>query len=232
MLSENRESETALTVDIVTGTRRFEALLKGEFSSGAEHDRPLLNRTEWLVAPTIGAIVPNWLLLIPRDPVLNFRAWAELHGRRPGQLVQEVRLHLGLRAEEIIWFEHGPYGTGTSIGCGLDHAHIHVLLRPCFSFESFTDKARSLSEFDWTTGEYDDPYRTLAAESSYLIAGSSDVVIIAQGVEATGSQFFRRVVGALVHVGDAWDYRRYPHARHVRETVRTFRSLESFARRG
>jgi len=184
------------------------------------------------VAPTIGAIVPNWLLVIPRDPVLNFRDWAELHGQRPIQLLQDLSLHLGLRADEIIWFEHGPYGTGTSIGCGLDHAHIHVLIRPCFSFASFTDKARSLSELDWTAGEYDDPYRMLAGESTYLMAGSGDSAIIAQGVEATGSQFFRRVVGALVDAGDAWDYRQHQHARHVRETVRTFRSLESVARRG
>jgi ATP adenylyltransferase len=232
MLTENRELETALTVEIVTGTRRFEALLEGGLSSVAEHDRPLLTCADWLVAPTLGAIVPNWLLLIPRDPALNFRVWSDLHVRRPAQLLREVRSHLGLRAEEIIWFEHGPCSTGTSIGCGLDHAHIHILIRPGFSFSSFKEKARSLSNLDWTSGERDDPYRTLADERSYLVAGSGDATITAQGVEATGSQFFRRVVSALVQVDDAWDYRQYPHPHHISRTVQTFRSLERLARRG
>lgn len=232
MLSENGDLERALTVEILTGARRFEALLKGGLSPVAKHDRPLLARSEWLVAPTLGSIVPNWLLLIPRDPTLNFREWADLHGRRPSQLLRDLRLHLGLGADEIVWFEHGPCSTGTSIGCGLDHAHIHVLIRPSFSFRSFKEKARSLSDIDWTAGEHDDAYCTLAEGSSYLIAGSGDATIIAQGVEATGSQFFRRVVAALVDVGDAWDYRHYPHANNVYETVRTFRSLESAARRG
>jgi ATP adenylyltransferase len=231
VLTGTPELEAALTFEIVTGTRRFDALLKGH-SSGVEYDRPLLTRPEWLVAPTLGAIIPNWLLLISRDPVLNFRVWADSHGQRPAELLRDVRLHLGLRADEIIWFEHGPFSSGTLIGCGLDHAHIHILIRPSFSFESFKKKARALSDLEWTAGEYDDAYGALAGERSYLVAGSGDATIIAQSVEATGSQFFRRVVGALVDVGDAWDYRRYPHADHVRETVRTFRSLESFARRG
>jgi ATP adenylyltransferase len=232
MLNMNPKLETALTVEIATGVRRFEALLKGGFFSGAEHDRPLLARAKWLVAPTLGAIVPNWLLLIPRDPVLNFRVWADLHGRSPTQLLQDVRLHLGLRADEIIWFEHGPHSAGTLIGCGLDHAHIHVLIRPGFSFEAFTSAARTLSGLDWTAGECGDAYRTLTVERSYLVAGSGDAAIIAQGVEATGSQFFRRVIGALANADDAWDYRRYPHAHHVSQTIRTFQSLESVARRG
>lgn len=232
MLNESSELETALTAEIAMGTRRFEALLGEGASRRADYDRPLLACAKWLVAPTLGAIVPNWLLLIPRDPVLNFRAWAELNNQRPAQLLRDVRLHLGLRADEIIWFEHGPHSPGTSIGCGLDHAHIHILIRPCFSFESFAEKARSMSELHWSAGKDDDAYRTLGSENSYLIAGSGDATISAQGVEATGSQYLRRVVGELANVSDAWDYRRYSHVDHVSETVRTFKSLESVARHG
>jgi ATP adenylyltransferase len=221
-----------LTVEIVTGMRRFEALLKGGFSFGAEHDRPLLARPKWLVAPTIGAIVPNWLLLIPRDPVLNFQMWADLHSRSPTLLLEDVRLHLGLRADEIIWFEHGPHSAGTSVGCGLDHAHIHILIRPSFSFETFTNAARSLSGLEWSADKCSDAYQTIDIEHSYLVAGSGGGTIVTQDVEAAGSQFFRRVVAALANAEGAWDYRRFPHVHHVSQTIRTFRSLESVVRRG
>ena len=232
VITENRELEAALTVDIGTGTLRFEALLKGAPSLGAEHDRPLLARAEWLVAPTLGAIVPNWLLLISRDPVLNFRVWAERHDRRPAELLRDLRVHLGLCADEIIWFEHGPFSPGTLIGCGLDHAHIHILIRPRFCFESFKKMAKSRSDLNWSASENDDVYSMLTGDSSYLIAGSGDATIVAENVEATGPQFFRRVVGALADIGDAWDYRQYPYAHHVSQTVQTFRALESSARRG
>ncbi len=215
------------------GKRRFETLLQGEISSvAANHDRPLLARADWLVAPTLGAIVPNWLLLIPRDPVLNFRAWSELRARSPEQLLFDVRQHLGLREDEIIWFEHGPRIAGTATGCGLDHAHIHILLRPRFSFEAFTKKAQSLSKLEWIVGASEEAYHRLTVDRSYLIAGSGVTTIVAQDVEATGSQFFRRVIGALADAGDAWDYRRCPHTDHIAETIRTFRSLEGVARRG
>lgn len=223
--------ETALTVKTVTGKRRFEILLQGEISDGvANYDRPLLDRADWLVAPTVGAIVPNWLLLIPRDPVLNFRAWRELHAQSPETLLRDVRQHIGLGKDEIIWFEHGPRIAGTATGCGLDHAHIHILIRPHFNFETFAERTQSLSKLEWIASASKDAYHILSANRSYLIAGSDDGVIVAQDVEATGSQFFRRVVGTLADAGDNWDYRRYPHADHVAETIKTFQSLESVAR--
>ena len=54
MLSENGDLERALTVEIFDrSARRFEALLKGGLSPVAKRDRPLLARSEWLVAPTL-----------------------------------------------------------------------------------------------------------------------------------------------------------------------------------
>jgi hypothetical protein len=222
----------ALTVETVKGTRRFEALAQGQIShEAASHDRPLLARADWLVVPTLGAIVPNWLLLIPRDLVLNFRALVELRGRSPEHMVADVVQHLGLRKDEIIWFEHGPCVAGSLTGCGLDHAHIHILIRPRFSFEAFAEKTRALCKLEWIGGASEGAYNRLSIDRSYLIAGSGDATIIAQDVEASGSQFFRRVVGALADVGEAWDYRQFPHADHIAETIGTFRSLESHARR-
>ena len=214
------------------GKRRFDVLLQLGSHESPDYDRPLLARADWLVAPTLGAIVPNWLLLIPRDQVLNFRAWIKLRGQSLERLLYDVRHHLGLLEDEIIWFEHGPRAAGTSIGCGLDHVHIHMLIRPSFSFEDFAAMARSLSKLEWLTPSFKDAYKGLGVDRSYLISGCGNTTITAQDVEATGSQFFRRVVGALVNAGDSWDYRNYPHRDHVLDTIKTFRSLEGAARRG
>jgi ATP adenylyltransferase len=224
--------ETALTAANVTGKRRFETLLHGGISHEVDcHDVPLLTRADWVVAPTLGAIVPNWLLIVPRDTVLNFQAWRKTRGQSADIVLHDLRQNLGLHEDEIIWFEHGPRTAGTSTGCGIDHAHLHVLVRPGFSFDAFAEKARSLSGLEWTTGASRDAHRELLVDQSYLIAGTGRATIFAQNVEATGSQFFRRVVAALAGANERWDYRSFPQAENTAETIRTFRSLESATQR-
>lgn len=211
---------------------RFKVLLGGKGTPQvADYDRPLLSRTDWLVAPTLGAIVPNWLLLIPRHPALNFQAWSKLRGQAPELLLQAVREHLGLDNDEIIWFEHGPCTAGTPIGCGTDYAHIHILIRPHFSFAAFADKAKSLSGLKWIRSTSEDAYQEILNGHSYLIAGSGDQTVISHDVEATGSQFFRRVVSMLANAEETWDYRQSPHTANITKTIRSFRLLESAAQR-
>lgn len=218
-----------LSETVLSGKPRFEALLRG--TATAMHDQLLLERPEWLVAPTLGAIVPNWLLILPRRPALSFRDWQAKGGERPEAVLRAVCMHLGLAFDEIIWFEHGPAAQGTSVGCGLDYAHLHVLVRPSFSFEAFAGLACELADLPWQHRHVDCSYSALGRQGSYCIAGSGDRSISTLHVDAIGSQFFRRVVSAVAGAGSAWDYRRFAHTRNIAITIETFRSLESAARR-
>lgn len=214
--------------NVVAGANRFRALLEG--TGGAEHDRPLLETARWLVAPTLGAIVPGWLLIIPRRPVLNFKQWSVAEATRPELIIRELGEYLGLEEHDVIWFEHGPFRPSTSVGCGLDHAHIHFLVQPSFKFIDFEAAARSLSDFDWQRMPRGQGYAGLKGANSYLIAGSGENVITAVDVEKAGSQFFRRVVSKLA--GESgWDYRRHPHSANVSQTVKQFELLERAAQR-
>lgn len=214
---------------IVSEKRRFEALLGNAIS--AAHDQPLLERREWVVAPTLGAIVPNWLLAIPRRPALNFRDWAATGGERAETVLHDIRKHLGLASKELIWFEHGPAIAGTTVGCGLDHAHLHILLRPTFTFTDFVARARGLARLNWQEGPVECGYVGLDRNASYYIAGCGDRVITASHVEGAGSQFFRRIVGSLTGHDAEWDYRKFPHVENITRTIRAFRSLERAAQR-
>jgi ATP adenylyltransferase len=212
-------------INLHSENRRFDALLSG--SSRAAYDRLLLDRGEWLVAPTLGAITSGWLLALPRRHALSFRDSAINGGPSPLSVVDEVRTHLGLKPEEIVWFEHGPAAANTVVGCGLDHAHIHILLRPSFSFEDFFDCARSATELSWRVLSASDCYARLAPTRSYFMAGSADRAICAYDVEPAGSQFFRRIVANLVGVESSWDYRQFAHLPQVEETISMFKQLES-----
>ena len=140
--------------------------------------------------------------------------------------------HLGLSLDEVIWFEHGSVLRGSPVGCGTDHAHIHVILRPRFSFNAFMSCANSMAELDWSETAADRAYSSLPEQDSYLLAGSGKQVFWASNVETTGSQFLRRVVSKVTDQAEFWDYRRYSHAGNIAQTIDTFRSLENAAPRG
>ncbi len=213
-----------------SGQRRFEALLSGV--SQAAYDRPLLDRVDWLVVPTLGAVVPGWVLIIPRRQMLSFRDWATAADRPALSLLDEVTSHLKLQSDEVIWFEHGPAKAGTLVGCGLDQAHLHVLVRPRFSFDLFVDHVRAEANLDWTDVPATASYSGIPENLSYLVAGSGERAIRAIGVETAGSQFFRRVVAALDGTGAGWNYHNSPHMPNIERTIATFRQLENAARRG
>src|ERR1039457_3903387 len=54
------------------------------------YDQILFETGGCVVTPTLGSIVPNWLLIVPRSPVLNFAQWSRTTGRSPLQLIKSV----------------------------------------------------------------------------------------------------------------------------------------------
>lgn len=218
---------------VTTTTKgRFAVLLGGSSNGRGAHDRPLLGRSDWVVAPTIGSIVPNWLIAVPRTPALSFRDWKDKFGKLPNEIHSDLCQHLGIASTEIVWFEHGPTNIGSTVGCGTDYAHLHFLFRPSFTFSAFAQEAVLLSELAWKSTTFDAAYEDLPSYESYLVAGSGEEVIFTSRVESVGSQFFRRVVSSFSDRADAWDYKRFPHTDNITQTIANFRVLESAMRRG
>jgi hypothetical protein len=211
---------------------RFVALLAAEAKRRKAYDRPLLETAEWVVAPTLGAIVPNWLIIIPRRPALNFHGWYRATGTDPHAIVTAVCKHVSLAGDKALWFEHGPKIVGTAVGCGTDYAHLHVILDPPFSFETFMAQVESSSALNWKQVVPEEAYDHLTGQYSYLVVGMGDRAAVAEVVELTGSQFLRRMVGTAVGKADEWNYRHHPHEENIARTIETFRALENAAQRG
>ncbi len=222
---------SGLQTGTIKAEGRFAALLAEATGRGA-HDRALIETQDWVVAPTLGAIVPNWLIVVPRRPVLNFRNWYEQTGENPAAIVTDIGKYLSLTADRVLWFEHGPKIVGTNVGCGVDYAHLHLILDPTFSFQTFVERVEASSTLQWRQLSCGEAYRHLTGQQSYLVIGTGERVAIAECVEQTGSQFLRRMVAAVTGQADVWDYRTQPHHENIHRTIETFRALESAARRG
>ncbi len=211
------------------GQARFRELLCGHNRERATYDQVLLETHECVVAPTLGSIVPNWLLVVPRRSVVTFREWQAITCMDPVWLVGEILAKLEIEAERAIWFEHGPFAKGSPVGCGVDHAHLHVLVDAPFSFEQFAALAVENARADWRRSSVREAYKSISAGCSYLVGGSLNEAVLAEDVETVGSQFFRRVIAQLVGKPDQWNYKLHAHLENVQRTVSAFNRRRALA---
>jgi len=201
---------------------RFASILSADNCDREIFDQPILELRDVVVAPTLGSILPNWLLIVPRSPAANFCEWSTGAKLDPTSLIDQILYLVGAAPERAIWFEHGATTTGSQIGCGIDYAHIHVLIDTPFTFETFTSAALAASDLNWQHVLTADAYRSIDERHSYLVMGSLDRAMLAEEVERVGSQFFRRVVASLVGKPEQWNYHSYPHLENVAETIAKF----------
>ena len=177
---------------------RFASLLAKDECARPVYDEILHEVHGCVVTPTLGSILPNWLLVISRIPAVNFVRWRSRNGLEPSELVREVVNAHDISIDRVIWFEHGPSELGSTIGCGVDQAHLHIIVDAPFSFDDFSSEIMAASQLVWENLPCDDAHKSVMVQSSYLVAASVDQAIVAQNVEKVGSQFFRRVVADLI----------------------------------
>ena len=207
-------------------SHRFANVLNPNGTTLPFYDRPLLETEHWLLVPTLGPIIPNWFLILPRRYFINLRSFRDFHGIEPLTLLTSFCDHLNLTNSDVLWFEHGPTASNTALACGTDHAHLHLLVRPPFSFAAFSRCIVEHSPFSWTRRPARVAYNGLHTGNSYLVAGKGNDAIIAENISSHHSQFFRRQIASLVGCPHAWNYRDHAYRANIRETIHTFNSLE------
>jgi len=93
-------------------------------------DKPLLESENFAALPSLGALVEGWLLLVPRRHFISVGALPQPLLRE----MEEMKRLLCSAVEEnygqACIFEHGPSKANCAVGCGVDHAHLHVVPVP------------------------------------------------------------------------------------------------------
>ncbi|TPI34075.1 hypothetical protein FJW08_04965 [Mesorhizobium sp. B3-2-1] len=208
---------------------RFSSLLSAARFPRAAYDQIIFETQECVVCPTLGSILPNWLLVVPRRPVINFAQWQAETGCLVGDVVNTIAREFELRHDRIVWFEHGPSELGSLVGCGVDWAHLHILVDAPFSLSEMVAKSGETQPLDWRFFNASELYEMVDRSKSYLLVGSGNAGHLAQDVEHVGSQFLRRVIAELVGLNDEWNYRTSGHLANVQETLMRFPSKNFIA---
>jgi hypothetical protein len=171
------------------------------------------------IVPTLGALIPEWLLIIPR---LRCSAVTELSKVQRNQVLRHLSLSSTLFSNSCrgVYFEHGSVQFGSASACGVDQAHVHsVGVSSAFA----TWVVHSHSQLDWREVDPTDPWRDIDGQIDYLLISDHVSAWVAEPLIPT-SQYFRRRLASYLGREAEWDYRRFPFKNNARRTIIRFAS--------
>ena len=177
----------------------------------------------FVVTPTVGALIEGWILIISKRHVPAMGALTREELCELNELVMKIRDLMESTYGSVVVFEHGPACEGTTFGCGIDHAHFHVVpLR--IALIPLVEKELRSSPMWETIADNRDLSRIHLRKSSYLyiLENGRDHGNVAC-LCAVPSQFMRCVVANSLGIPHLYDYRKY-NFRH--NAIATLRQLE------
>lgn len=181
-------------------------------------NQPLHETSNFSVVPSLGSLIEGWVLIVPKRHVICM-------GELPDQLWDEmtdlkttIAAALIERYGEVCAFEHGPHGPNREVGCGVDHAHLHLV-----PISTKIDLAKAAESFlpagtAWSAATMNDCRAAFSQRKDYLYVEQQAAGRIATGT-ALGGQIFRKAIAAQLGIPGEFNWREYPRLGIVRETV-------------
>jgi diadenosine tetraphosphate (Ap4A) HIT family hydrolase len=172
------------------------------FSRTEMPSEALLKTEEFIVIADVAPVVPGHMLIFPVTHVsaislLSPEGRGEIERLR-GVISRALKLETG-RAS--IAFEHGLCGTSGRDGCGIDHAHLHVLPSPG-DVGSVMRKAYDCREVESLK---DLPIMTSPGTQEYLVLIDERERCFYAEVRTPTRQFFRRVISEMLS-NEFWNW--------------------------
>jgi ATP adenylyltransferase len=171
-----------------------------------ENEVVLTSQLGGFAIPSLGAYVEGWTLVVPRKHVLSLADLSPSDASAFEEVLVTSRARVSHAYGSTIVFEHGSSGAGRLAGCGVDHAHAHVVPTSVDDVRTLVD-AISPSTHTWQP--ITRPWMSeTAAEEDYLWILDSTGSWLAEAPELP-SQLIRR---ALAHHWSIveWDWRAAP----------------------
>lgn len=177
----------------------------------------LLATKNFVVVPSKGALVPGWLLVIPKAHQLSIADTPEESRAEFEHVLRVAGEAVHQRFGPPTVFEHGAARPGTAWGCGIDHAHLHLLPLP-FDLVAATQRRLPLV---WNARVRPTSICSWGADGPYVaLRGPTEDAWSVIHPETIERQFVRRVIADELGTPDRYDYDQYPFHKHVVETVR------------
>lgn len=201
---------------------RFSWLFEGRTAASRElWNHEVAASKSFVALPSLGSIVPGWLLVVPLRRMLSLRDTTAAERAELLELARGLSAHLEKFGGSVYAFEHGSASVGSLSGCGVDQAHLHLVP---LSFDLIRAATETV-EIDWKAVDgisFDD----LPPENEYVAVWRLNDGRGAIGkVHKPVSQWMRRLIAAQLGIGEEWNYRTNPQVENIRQTVDVFRRM-------
>lgn len=201
---------------------RFSHLLAARTNQTvAVWDRPLVEGENFVAVPSKGSIVPGWALLVPKRHSFSFRQLSSYEICEAQKIAERVCETLTRCFGPVTVFEHGAAFSGSALGCGVDHAHLHMVSLDI----DLIGEALSDQTLHWQPlSHWSEIHRKTPEYSEYLLMGKADGNAFISNAAPSTKQYFRKLIARLHGMSDQWDYRFCPFAENARATLQAFAS--------
>ncbi len=130
----------------------------------------------------------------------------------------------------VCLFEHGPSRENLKLGCGVDHAHLHLVP---IQFDISTAVSPFLpKDIIWSNAGLSQCQATFAQGEDYLYfeqpIGSGHIAVN----QNLGSQLFRRAIASRVDTFSQFNWKEYPQLPNVSATINKVRAWKKNAHSG
>jgi ATP adenylyltransferase len=190
-------------------------------SASEEWNQRLHESEHFMVLPSLGALVEGWLLIAPKEHFLSMGAMPEHLEPEFIALKCEVMELVERLFGPAVVFEHGPSARKHAVGCGVDHAHLHVV-------PVGYDLEFAVSQFlpvnaEWRNGTLDSCRAAFESGTDYLYLEQlhrNGRIVCHDGL---GSQLFRRAIAKCIGVENEFNWRQYPQFANIWKTIESVR---------
>lgn len=187
--------------------------LPGSRGQRARYDQVVLESDNFVVLPSLGSIVPGWLLLIPKFPVVRFADIATCYHSEFERILSAVQGAVAGRFGAPFVFEHGGH-RGSRVSCGVDQAHMHIVP---LSFD-LVSAATSDTTYQWVSLDHYSTPSQLSFQGEYLFVTSNERTAFAE-VTTPISQWFRKIIAKHADCREMWNYRTHPFTDNIELTL-------------
>ncbi|MBC8491030.1 MAG: hypothetical protein H8D42_00535 [Candidatus Marinimicrobia bacterium] len=186
------------------------------------YDTVLLESQNFVVVPTVGALVEGWLLLLPKEHFLCIGALSNdliIEFNEMTKLVSEI---VESCYGSVTIFEHGPSKCKEPVGCGVDHAHLHFVPIEADLIMTLSRICHKKLYWNRIDDMFDLKFYYENAQS-YLFIKQSDNDAYATTHQNLGSQLFRKAIAETIGFPERFNWRQYPEIENVTKTVNKIR---------
>lgn len=134
------------------GMSRLEVQSGCRICDAPERERLVGQSRRSVAFPSLGAFVEGWVLVAPRSHVVALSELARDEWQDLSEMLETCNRQIKAAYGPTVLFEHGAAGTSRTAGCGVDHAHMHIVPWNGDLREEIA-RVPDLGEFTWRNAE-------------------------------------------------------------------------------